>query len=116
MEKLLEYLVGTESSIIIIGAIACLKFGTKIWKYYKDQSELSRDIDRETLRYNLASACRSNLERGSISRYTLESVDHQFKLYKKLGGNGIIEDGVMRLHKLPIEDFKGAEKNDQGRL
>lgn len=51
-------------------------------------------------------------EKKFMPIYARESLDHMYKEYHNLDGNGIIEDLIEKLYKLPTEPNSDYEEND----
>lgn len=53
------------------------------------------------LRANIISIYNKYMERGNIPIYERENIEHLYKEYKTLGGNGVVESLIEKLEDLP---------------
>ena len=65
-----------------------------------------KDIKTATavaLEYSIARAHREYMTDGRIGRYALSCIDKMQGAYKKLGGNGFVDELVKELRSLPMD-------------
>jgi hypothetical protein len=73
--------------------------------FYKKLKATIRGV-RALIKSKLLDNYRIYLDKGNISLYEKENIEDLYKEYKLLGGNGIIDDLIEEIYKLPIKDYK----------
>ena len=94
----LEFLFG-----LLIGAIGYIL--KKIFGLYKRQKAVEQGV-QALLRNELIRRYREYETKGEISILDKENIEHMFKEYKNLGGNGTVEQMYAELLELPIKIIK----------
>ena len=111
--------------LIILGSgagaiMAILAFGTKVLSMIKKALEPVYNLQMEmktvkeamlaSLKYQISRGHREYMKDGKIDRYALELVIDLYDSYKDLGGNGLIENLVNELKRLPMDMRTGRDE------
>lgn len=116
----------TEWIIVIIGwVISACGFGTIVSKAINKRIDTVSEQQtvqkarqnavelgvQALLRANIISIYNKYMDRGEIPIYERENIDHLYKEYKALGGNGVIESLMEKLTDLPTPRKSNAEES-----
>ncbi|MEG0137946.1 MAG: hypothetical protein RRY22_00295 [Bacilli bacterium] len=71
---------------------------------YKDNIENINDGMKSILRIKISENYEKIIEKNCITLYDKEGVMDMYECYKKLGGNGFIDELIENINKIPIKE------------
>lgn len=90
--------IGGITSFLVTRKIAAIRKRQE--EQDTENSALKKGV-RALLRANIIAIYNKYIDIGEIPIYERENLEHLYTEYKALGGNGVIEDLIEKLHDLP---------------
>ena len=109
----------TICSVLGVSSIISAFINRKLIAVYKRQEEQElrqKAVEngmQALLRANIISIYNKYMERGYVPIYERENIDHLYKEYKTLGGNGVVESLIEKLDDLPTPRHSDSENNSE---